>query len=340
MKSRKSTCSAWQTSRGLRYAAGIGLVTASMFVAGLGGSSAATTHSQPLTTVTITGFPYSVYDGAMPIYAANSLGYAKKNGINFDYQFAESGTAEIQAVADGAVNYDPGAPVGGVAAAIKAGAAITAFAPALVSGAGWYLMTTPSSGITKLSQLNGKSICISSVGSSTYDYAAWLISSQHISATLVPVGGAGQEPTLLSGKTAACMEVNPTGYELVKSGQAKILYDFGKADLETGLWIAQTSFLKSHIALTKRVLLAWYQTVAKLQKDQKIAANILEKIANEPPVAAKYDASIFKLYPLNGNLPRSDIASSYRILLATESHAALPPESALASSMFANVSGK
>lgn len=291
-----------------------------------------------MTTVKIPVIPNKVTDVFLPFYVADDLGISKANGVKFQYQQVESGSALLTSVIAGSAPYST-VPVSTAALAVAHHSGIETFAVAQPLGAGFFLEAKAGSGITNVRQLKGKSICVSQAGSQTDLFGKFTNTTEHLGATIVPVGASGQEPSLISGKTAACVESSPQSYQLVASKQAVQLVNYGEASPIFGTWIAKKGYVESHQAETTKVLKTWYQAIKRMQADPNMAVSELKKWNGETTTVAQSEYKImFAHAPTCGALTPAQVGQTYKVLNAAGTPG-LPPQSALVNSSFAKVCG-
>jgi ABC-type nitrate/sulfonate/bicarbonate transport system substrate-binding protein len=279
-----------------------------------------------------------VTDVFIPLYAAEDLGIAKANGISFQFVPVESGSALLTSVVAGVTPFST-VPISTAAEALQHGTNIETFAVAQPLGAGFILEAKAGSGITSVGQLSGKSICVSQSGSETDVYGSYTNTVNHLGASIVPVGASGQEPSLLSGKSAACVEAAPQSYQLLSKHEAVELVNYGTTAPIYGTWIAQKGYAESHKTLTTQVLKTWYEAMARLKASPSLAERELAKWNGESASVAHSEwASMLAIAPTTGALTMSQINETYKVLQASGA-TGLPAASSLASSEFAGVSG-
>lgn len=301
-------------------------------------ASTATGSSSSLQVVKVAVIPNSVTDVYMPLYAAQDLGIAKANGISLQFVPVESGSALVTSVIAGAATFT-GAPITSVAEAIAHGSAIVPIGAQEETSGGFTLEAKAGTGITNVKQLAGKTICMSAAGSETDLYAEYANTTYHLNASLVPVGGSGQVPTLEAGKTAACVEVSPGSYNLLAEKKAVALINFQQVAPIWATWIAPTGFPQSHQALTTDFLKTWYQTIAKLQADPSYGVKELEKYNGETPAVAQEEfQALYAHAPTSGGLTAAQVKETYKIA-DTAGITGLPAVSKMTSSEFASIQG-
>src|SRR3546814_10717788 len=88
---------------------------------------------------------------------------------------------------------------------------------------GLAIMVKKDSPITELGQLAGKTVGITSNGSTTDFFALWAADQAGGDITRVPVGGGALIPSLISGNVEAISAYPPLSYKLELSGDGRIL---------------------------------------------------------------------------------------------------------------------
>jgi ABC-type nitrate/sulfonate/bicarbonate transport system substrate-binding protein len=303
------------------------------------GSSQGTASTNSVTTISISVIPNSQSDYELPLYAAQDLGLTKANGIKFNFVQSASGSALVTGLVAGAADYTV-LPVISASEAIKQGTAIEPFATAGPESGGFFLDSKAGSGITNISQLAGKSICVSSLGSSTGLYAAYTNVSNNLHATLVSVGSAGKEAALLSGKAAACVEAAPSSYQLAAESKVTPLVNYGTQAPIFGAWVARSGYAQAHRAITEALLKCWYGAIKEMQAQPSLALKEFAKWNHESATIAtqQYDADI-KTSPTTGALTLAMVNQTYNVAKAAGQSSMLVPAAQMATSEFASISG-
>jgi ABC-type nitrate/sulfonate/bicarbonate transport system substrate-binding protein len=301
-------------------------------------SSGSSGSSSSLQVVKVAVIPNSVTDVYMPLYAAEDLGIAKANGIDLQFVPVESGSALVTAVVANAATFT-GAPITSVAQAIEHGADIQPISAQEQTSGGFILEAKAGIGVTNVKQLAGKTICISEPGSETALYAQYANTTYHLNASLVPVQGSGQVPTLEAGKTAACVEVSPGSYNLLSQKKAVELVNFQQTAPIWATWIAHTGYVASHQALTNSFLKTWYETIAKLQADPSYGVKELEKYNGETPAVAQEEfQALYAHAPTSGGVTAAQVEQTYKVADAA-GITGLPSVSQMTTSQFASIHG-
>lgn len=305
-------------------------------------ASPATTSASPATTqaslesASISVIPVS--DEFAPLYEMQKTGAFKSQGVNMSLVNVESGSALVTSLEAGTADYTQ-APIGVLVNALAHGAPITIFAAAQPV-AGFELESKAGSKFTTIQSLKGQKIGISAAGSITAQYAAYTNKQYNLGATLVPVGANGQVSALESGEVAAVVEASPSCYSLVTSGKAQVLVNYATAVPTLQAWAASTSFLKSHQALTVKVLKAWYGALKSYDSNSTTGQDaFITTFKEDPSVAAKQYKYIVQNSPLSPTLSASDFQAAYSLLSAGGSVSGLPPAQSLATTQFTSLVG-
>ena len=166
---------------------------------------------------------------------------------------------------------------------------------------GWHLVVPQNSKITKVEELNGKKVGITSTGSSSDIAARWAMHDRKVSFNLVPLGGGGLVPNLLSGNVDAVALYSPLTFQLLKTGEIRSLIDFSKElpeHLATG-WITTDKIIKERPQVIQKTLNALFGGLHFLRNNREAAIKIIAT-NNEvsPEIAAEeLDKTIMELVP-------------------------------------------
>ncbi|TAN24170.1 MAG: transporter substrate-binding domain-containing protein [Actinomycetota bacterium] len=302
-----------------------------------GSSGGATTTQGSLESASISVIPSS--DEFAPLYEMLNTGAFKSQGVDMKLVNVESGSALVTSLEAGTADFTQ-APISVLAGALANGAPITIFAPAQPV-AGFELESKSGSKFTTIQSLKGQKIGVSKAGSLTAQYAASTIQKYNLGATIVPVGANGQVSALESGEVAAVVEASPACYTLVSSGKAQVLENYATAVPTLQAWAASTSFLKSHEALTTKVLKAWYGALKAYDTDSTQGETPFLTTFKEPAdVASQQYKFIVQNAPTSATLSVSDIQAAYSLLAASGGNTSkLPPAQSLANSQFTSLVG-
>src|SRR6516165_3803896 len=151
----------------------------------------------------------------------------EKEGITAELTIYRSGAETFEGMAAGAADIilDPPSLV---SAGRKKGVMSKIVANASMGNFGWQLMV-PAKSTLEVKDLNGKKVAITAAGSGSDLLALWTIQDRKIDFTRVPVGGGGLVPNLLAGNVEAAVVYSPLSYQILKSGEARTLIDYGAA---------------------------------------------------------------------------------------------------------------
>jgi NitT/TauT family transport system substrate-binding protein len=166
---------------------------------------------------------------------------------------------------------------------------------------GWYLVVKTDSPVTKVSELAGKKVGITSAGSGTDILARWTLAEHKIDFTRVPLGGGGLVPNLLSGNIDATVLYSPLTYKVIDEKVARPLIDYG-AEVpahSNSAWIASDKIIKERPQVVQRALNAIYGGLAYLTADanRTAAVKLIAEIDEIPEAIAarELDGNIKKL---------------------------------------------
>jgi NitT/TauT family transport system substrate-binding protein len=223
-----------------------------------------------------------------------------KEGVKAELTIYRSGAEGFEALAAGAADL-----VLNSSSSVAAGLLKGVNARCVANGAngyyGWYLVVKTDSKITKVAELAGKKVGITSAGSGTDILARWALAEHKIDFTRVPLGGGGLVPNLLTGNIDATVLYSPLTYKVIDEKVARPLIDFG-AEVpahSTGSWIASDKIIKERPDAVQKALNALYGGVAFLRADanRTAAVKLIAEIDEIPePIAAReLDGNIKKL---------------------------------------------
>ena len=169
----------------------------------------------------------------------------EKEGINAELTIYRGGAEGFEAIAAGAADliFNSSSSVAG---GLKKGVNVRCVANGGLGYYGWYLMVKPDSKITKVSELEGKKVGITSAGSGSDILARWTLAERKVNFTRVPLGGGGLVPNLMSGNIDATVLYSPLSFQLMHDKEGRAIIDFG-AEVpphSTGSWIATDKIIK------------------------------------------------------------------------------------------------
>ncbi|MDF3063253.1 MAG: ssuA 8 [Microvirga sp.] len=224
----------------------------------------------------------------------------EKEGINAELTIYRGGAEGFEAIAAGAADliYNSSSSV---AAGLKKGVNVRCVANGGLGYYGWYLVVKPDSKITKVEELEGKKVGITSAGSGSDILARWTIAERKVNFTRVPLGGGGLVPNLLSGNIEATVLYSPLTYQVMRNKEARPLIDFGAEVPEhsTGSWISTDKMIKERPEALQKTLNALYGGLAFLRapENRATAVKFVAEIDEIPTeiAEAELDGNIVKL---------------------------------------------
>jgi NitT/TauT family transport system substrate-binding protein len=226
----------------------------------------------------------------------------EREGIEAELTIYRGGAEGFEAIAAGAADliYNSSSSV---AAGLKKGVNVRCVANGGLGYYGWYLVVKPDSKITKVEDLEGKKVGITSAGSGSDILARWTIAERKVNFTRVPLGGGGLVPNLLSGNIEATVLYSPLTYQVMRNKEARPLIDFGAEVPEhsTGSWISTDKMIKERSEALRKTLNALYAGLAFLRAPQNraTAVKLIAEIDEIPSeiAEAELDGNIAKLSP-------------------------------------------
>lgn len=238
-----------------------------------------------------------------------------KEGIKAELTVYRGGGEAFEGLAAGAADVIFDAP-SLVAAGVTKGIQSKLVTCGALAYYGWHLMVPTGSKITKVSELDGKKVGITSAGSGTDLLALWTIQDRKINFTRVPLGGGGLVPNLLSGNVDAIVLYSPLSFQVMQSKQAISLIDYGTAVPPhlNGGWIATDKMIKDKPQLVQRTVNAIYGALAYLRNNREAAIKMIAEIDEIPPAvaAAEYEGNILKL-SADGEIKREWVARALEL---------------------------
>lgn len=308
---------------------------ASLSACGSSSSSATSPAGSGGAITNVTLSEIAVSDVFAPNYAVQQGGYFAKYGVSMKFVDVESGSALVTSLEAGTADFTQ-APLSVEALAIAKGAPITVIAAAVQVGAGFELEVKAGSGLNTIQSLKGKKIGISAAGSLTDQYAQLTNKDNNLGATIVPVGGSGELPSVLNGQVDASELVAPQSYDAETKGETKVLVNYATSHPVLEGWAVSNSFLQSHHALIVKVLKGYYNGLAALNKKSEVALSVLEQQYKETPAVAQEEYKyLFQGSPTTPTITSAQVQANYDLLSASGTNlSTLPPVSKLATSMF------
>jgi NitT/TauT family transport system substrate-binding protein len=178
-----------------------------------------------------------------------------KEGIDCELTIYRGGAEGFEAMAAGAADLILHAS-SSVAVGLKKGVNARCIANGADGYYGWHLVVKTDSKVTKVEDLAGKKVGITSAGSGSDILALWTVAARKINFTRVPLGGGGLVPNLLSGNVDATVLYSPLTFKMMQSKDARSIIDYG-AEVpphSTASWIAPDKMIKDHPAVLQKAL--------------------------------------------------------------------------------------
>lgn len=212
-----------------------------------------------------------------------------KEGVDAELTVYRGGAEGFEALAAGAADMILNAS-SSVAAGLKKGVMARCVANGSNGYYGWYLVVKPDSKVTKLEDLAGKKVGITSAGSGSDILALWTVAERKVNFTRVPLGGGGLIPNLFSGNVDATVLYSPLTFKVFASKEARSIIDYGAVVPEhsTASWIATDKVIKDRPAAVQKALNAIYGGVAFLDgsKNRDTAVKLIAEIDEIPEAIA------------------------------------------------------
>ena len=224
----------------------------------------------------------------------------EKEGIKAELTIYRSGAEGFEAIAAGAADLVLNSS-SSVAGGLKKGVNARCVANGANGYYGWYLVVKTDSKITKVAELAGKKVGITSAGSGTDILARWTLAEHKLDFTRVPLGGGGLVPNLLTGNIDASVLYSPLTYKVIDEKVARPLIDYGAAvpAHSNSAWIASDKIIKERPQVVQKSLNAIYGGLAFLAADANRAAavKLIAEIDEIPEAIAarELDGNIKKL---------------------------------------------
>jgi NitT/TauT family transport system substrate-binding protein len=264
---------------------------------GIAAAPALATPAAAQETVRI-GLPTKTYYPTIICETAVRQKLFEKEGIKAELTIYRGGAETFEALAAGAADVILNS-ASLVAAGLKKGVGSKVVAGAALGYYGWYLVVPTNSKITKVSELEGKKVGITSAGSGSDLLARWTIADRKVNFTRVPLGGGGLVPNLLSGNVDAVVLYSPLTFKVMDEKQARSILDYGSEVPPnlTGAWIATDKFIKEKPHLVQKTLNAIYGGLHYLQTHHAEGTKMVAEIDEIPDriAAMELEGNIAKL---------------------------------------------
>jgi NitT/TauT family transport system substrate-binding protein len=246
------------------------------------------------------GVPTKTFWPTIVVQAAIEQKLFEKEGIKAELTIYKGGGEAFEALAADAADLILVVPsFAGVGRTKGVGATIVAAGGIRYSG--WHLVVPKDSKITKVEELAGKKVGITSTGSSSDIAARWTMQERKLPFTLVPLGGGGLVPNLLSGNVDAVVLYSPLTFELLKSGEVRSLLDYSKALPEhlATAWMTTDKLIASKPQVVQKAVNAIFGGLAYMRANRDAAIKLIAANDEIPAdiAAQEYDQTIMELVP-------------------------------------------
>jgi NitT/TauT family transport system substrate-binding protein len=269
-----------------------------LFGLAAGATTLATTRAASAADTVRIALPTKTYFPTIITEAAVRQKLFDKEGIVAEPTVYRGGAECLEAMAAGAADVSLGGPpVVGVA--IKKGVGMKLIATSSTGYMGWYLLVKADSPVTKVQDLAGKKVGITSAGSGSDFLALWTNEQYKTPFTRVPLGGGGLVPNLRGGNVDAVVLYSPLSFEMVQAKQARMLIDYS-AEVPTNLaggWVVTQKLIDEKPAVVQKTLNALYGGLNWLRNNHDAAVALIVEVDEiKPPIAEmEYTQTIMKL---------------------------------------------
>lgn len=224
------------------------------------------------------GLPTRVYWPSIPVHVAQELKFYEKAGLDAEITVFNAGTAGMEALAAGAVDFISYGP-SSLGVARSKGVAAKVVAAGSRTPNGCYVMVKADSPYKTMSDLAGKKIGVTGFGSTTHQLAAWAIKRAKIDMTVLAIGGAGMTPYLMNGQVDAILAYSPLSYNLMLSGQGRALVDCGK-EMDACLpdsWVASEKLINERPQVVDATLRAIFGALRHVQQNKAYGTKFIQQ---------------------------------------------------------------
>ncbi|HVZ45430.1 MAG TPA: ABC transporter substrate-binding protein [Ramlibacter sp.] len=281
------------------------------------------------------GLPVKAYWSTVTTDAATNLKLFQKEGITAEVTIFRSSGDAFEAMAAGSTDLILASP-SQVAAGITRGVASKVVAGGANKPNGWYLLATAKSPVSKVQEMQGKSIGIAGAGSMTDLFARWAATQGNVEVKRIPVGSAGVVPNLIAGNVDTAVIMAPQSFQLITEKTAKPVVDFGTQmpEMLSEGWIATDKLIAEKPQLIQRALNALYGGLRYVQQNRAYGIKAIAEVhgISEPVAVKQYEDVVLKLLP-NGEI-RKEWVEAWLDLAKTGGMTGLAPAEATYTTRF------
>lgn len=222
--------------------------------------------------------PYDV--NVSPAYAAEKLGYFKDAGLDVELSNFRGGSAAQEALTAGAtdiITYF----AAGVGLAVSKGAKEKMVATATANSIGWHVLVTAKSPYHSMKDLDGKTVGISTKGSTSDMFALWAADNAGVKIRTVPLGGGGLLPALKSEQVDSILFSAVVTLRATMSGEARAIVDFGENMIPTvpDVYTASQAMIDNRPEELRKTLAAIYKALAYMRENRAWTVAFLKTYA-------------------------------------------------------------
>ena len=283
------------------------------------------------------GVPTRAYWPTIVVEAALRQKLFEKEGISAELTVYKGGAEELEGIAAGAADIIMITPFL-VSVGRNKGIAVKMIGAGNQDYAGRYMMIAPNAKVAKPADLAGKSVAITSTGGGADLLALFLQQAHKIQYTRVSVGGGGLVPSLTSGNVDAVVVPPPLSYNLLKSGEGKILVDFSKEIPvhQAGGWTTSEKNIKERPETIQKALNAIYGGLAFLRANREQAIKLIAEIDDIPAeiAAVEYENGI-KTLPQKPDFDVAKVAAAFELNKLLGATGLIAPADVLTDQFFA-----
>ncbi len=215
-------------------------------------------------------------------YAADALGFYKDAGVKAEITVYRGGAASQEALSAGAADLITyfGA---GVALAVSKGAREKIVAAIDPTPHGWQFLVLANSPIKTLKDLDGKKVGVATKAGTADMFSLWVADQAHVRVQTIPVGGGGMVPALRGGQVDAIAMFPGLSLQLLATGEARSLMDFGKEMVPTlpDVIAAPQELMDKRPQALRGVLAALFRARTYMHDNREWALKYLKEFTGE-----------------------------------------------------------
>jgi ABC-type nitrate/sulfonate/bicarbonate transport system substrate-binding protein len=229
------------------------------------------------------GLPVPKATAYIGVQVAVDRGFFKEANIDPEVTVFRGGAAAQEALSAGAadvISYPPG----GVALVqLKGGQKEKVVGVIDERPLGWLMLVKPESKIKTAKDLQGVKLGITVKGGLTDMLAIWLTKNAGVTAQIIPVGGAAINQAMLDGQVDAIVATPAGSWQMVESGKARSIFDFGKEmkPVIADSWVASEEMITKRPELLRKTIGAIYKGQRYIQDNRDWGLKYLKDFTEE-----------------------------------------------------------